>query len=87
MTYFGYWEGDSDINANAPDNYIEYVNLRFLKEMMNYTMDQRDTYFVYLNESYINSGDMFAIMRLNCLGPIIMYGTGSHSSHCALALW
>jgi hypothetical protein len=33
----------------------------------------------------IQSGDYFAVLRLDGLDPIIMYGTGSHSGHTVMA--
>lgn len=42
--------------------------------------------YIPLDENLINSGDYFAVMRLDGLDQIIMYGTGSHSGHSVMAL-
>ena len=42
--------------------------------------------YIQLDEDLINSGDYFAVMRLDGLDQIIMYGTGSHSGHSVMAL-
>jgi len=42
---------------------------------------------VIIDESDIHSGDFLVILRLDGLAPLIMYGTGAHASHCAMALW
>ena len=34
----------------------------------------------------MKSGDYFAVLRLDGLDPMIMYGTGSHSGHSVMAL-
>jgi hypothetical protein len=41
---------------------------------------------VEIDESLVKSGDYFAVMRLDGLDPMIMYGTGSHSGHSVVAL-
>lgn len=38
------------------------------------------------DEELIESGDFFSIMRLDGLDPIIMYASGSHAGHSAMAL-
>ena len=53
---------------------------------MGYNLVKRDIIEVEIDESTINSGDFFAIMRLDGLDPLIMYGTGTHSGHSVMAL-
>src|SRR4051794_37689461 len=66
--------------------YMEYENIQFLKESMGLNMEKRPVSLVSIDESLIQSGDFFAIMRLDGLDPIIMYGTGSHVGHTTMAL-
>ena len=73
-------------NSHVPQ-YMVDANLEFLSETMNYNLEKRPTNFVYLNESEIHSGDFMAVMRLDGLDPLIMYGTGSHAGHSTMALW
>ena len=60
--------------------------MAFLSETMGYNLVERETQYVEFDESYIQSGDFLAIMRLDGLDPIIMYGTGSHAGHSTMAL-
>lgn len=53
---------------------------------MSYTLEPRTTQKVEIDPSLIQSGDFLAIMRLDGLDPIIMYGTGSHVGHSTMAL-
>ena len=62
------------------------ANRHFLKWAVNYDLEPRHTEKVEIPESEIQSGDYLAVLRLDGLGPIIMYGTGSHSSHTVAAL-
>ena len=66
--------------------YMEKANLEFLKWAVGYEMETRTTQKVEIDESLIQSGDYFAVMRLDGLDPMIMYGTGSHSGHSVVAL-
>lgn len=72
--------------SNELPHYMVEGNLRFLKNTMGYEMVRRDTDFYEIDESLIESGDIFAIMRLDGLDPIIMYGSGAHIGHCSMAL-
>jgi hypothetical protein len=49
-------------------------------------MKKRATQKVEIDLSTVKSGDYFAIFRLDGLGALIMYGTGSHAGHTAMAL-
>jgi hypothetical protein len=53
---------------------------------MGITMDTRPIENVDIDPSLIQSGDLFVIMRLDGLCPIVMYGSGSHATHCTMAL-
>jgi hypothetical protein len=66
---------------------MENENVAFLSEVMNYNLIKRPVNKVEIDESQIKSGDFLAIMRLDGLDPIIMYGTGSHAGHSTMALW
>lgn len=49
-------------------------------------MERRTTEKVDIDPDLIQSGDYIAVMRLDGLDQIIMYGTGSHSGHSVMAL-
>ena len=66
--------------------YQEKANIQFLTEAMEYTMAPRTVQTIDLDPNLIQSGDYFAVMRLDGLDQIIMYGTGSHSGHSVVAL-
>ena len=65
---------------------MEKANLEFMKWSMNLEFEERPIQKVEIDESEIQSGDYFAVMRLDGLDPMIMYGTGSHSGHSVMAL-
>mmetsp|Transcript_3006 Transcript_3006/g.3921 ORF Transcript_3006/g.3921 Transcript_3006/m.3921 type:complete len:407 (+) Transcript_3006:260-1480(+) len=75
------------LNSSYVPQYMEDANLRFLRTAMNYTMEPRETTKVVIDESQINSGDFFPVIRMDGLAPMIMYGSGSWASHCTMALW
>ena len=66
--------------------YMEEANLNFMKWAVNVEFEKRDTQKVEIDESLIQSGDYIAIMRLDGLDPMIMYGTGSRSGHSVMAM-
>jgi len=66
--------------------YQEKANVEFMKWAVNYDLVERETQKVEIDESLVMSGDYFAVMRLDGLDQIIMYGTGSHSGHSVVAL-
>jgi len=66
--------------------YMEEANLEFLKTAVNIDFEERPIQKVTIDESEIGSGDYFAVMRLDGLDPMIMFGTGSHSGHSVIAL-
>lgn len=53
---------------------------------MNYTLQQRSIQEPDFDENLIQSGDFLAIMRLDGVDPIIMYGSGTHAGHSTMAL-
>lgn len=66
--------------------YMEKANKEFMKWAVNYDLVERPTRKVQIDQSQIKSGDYFAVMRLDGLDPMIMYGTGSHSGHTVMAM-
>lgn len=66
--------------------YMEKANLEFMKWGLNWELEKRDIQKVEIDESQIKSGDYFAVLRLDGLDPMIMYGTGSHSGHTVMAM-
>ena len=66
--------------------YMEKANLDFMKWALNIEYEERKIQKVEIDDSEIHSGDYFAVMRLDGLDPMIMYGTGSRSGHSVVAL-
>jgi len=72
------------VGSHVP-KYMEEANKAWLASF-GYDLVERDIKKVEIDESLINSGDYFAVTRLDGLDPMIMYGTGSHSGHSVMAL-
>jgi len=53
---------------------------------MNWTMEPYGKQVV-ADKKDIRSGDYLAIMRLDGLDPLVMFGTGGHTGHSAIAVW
>jgi hypothetical protein len=53
---------------------------------MGYELVERAIKDVEIDPDTINSGDFFAIMRLDGIDPLIMYGSGTHAGHSGMAL-
>lgn len=66
--------------------YMEMANKEFMRWGLNWDLEERHTQKVMIDESAIQSGDYLAVLRLDGLDPMIMYGTGSHSGHSVMAL-
>lgn len=73
------------IGSHVPE-YMEKANTKFLKDSMGYDMEVRNITEYDYDESLIQSGDFLAIMRLDGVDPIIMYGSGTHAGHSVMAL-
>jgi len=74
--------------GSKPTEFEVEQNVKFLDQAWGYTWQERpQDVVVDLDESLIQSGDFFAIIRFDGLDPIIGYGTGSHVGHCTMALW
>lgn len=70
--------------------YMEDANIDFLTRYTNWKPISRGEYgnkVLSIDESEIKSGDFLAIYRLDGLDPLIMFGTGSHVGHSAVACW
>jgi len=67
-------------------NFIE-LNQQFLAERMQWATQERPINHVNLTEDQIQNGDYLGIFRADGLDPMIMWGTGSHTGHTAVALW
>ena len=65
---------------------MEKANLKFIKEVLGTELQERTIQKVDIDPDTINSGDFLAIMRLDGLDPMIMYGTGSRVGHNVMAL-
>ena len=77
---------DKPIFGSHVPPYMEKTNIEFLHDVMQYPMERREVEKVEIDPSLIQSGDYIAVMRLDGLDQIIMYGTGSHSGHSVIAL-
>jgi len=73
------------IKPKVPE-YMEKANVDFLNWAVNWKLEERPTQKVTIDESQVQTGDYFAVMRLDGLDPLIMYGTGSHSGHSVVAM-
>jgi hypothetical protein len=74
------------IGSHVPA-YMEKANIEFIKENLNIEIPLRKVNKrLEIDESLINSGDFFAVDRLDGLDEIIMAGTGSMSGHSVMAL-
>ncbi|CDW80089.1 UNKNOWN [Stylonychia lemnae] len=71
--------------SHVPE-YMEKANLKFLNDTIGYDMQLRSNQTYDYDESLIQSGDFLAIMRLDGVDPIIMYGSGTHAGHSTMAL-
>ena len=71
--------------AHVPE-YMEKANKEFMKWGLGWELEERPTRKVHIDESLVQSGDYFAVLRLDGLDPMIMYGTGSHSGHSVMAM-
>lgn len=80
-----FFDTSADTSLEVPQ-YMVDANLRFLSETIGYNMEPRPTNFVDIDESLVQSGDFFGVVRLDGTSPMIMYGTGGRFSHCTEAL-
>ena len=76
----------ADTSMHIPD-YMVQANMDFLSEAMDYDLEARETNWVDIDENLVQSGDFFGAMRLDGLGPMIMYGTGGRLTHSTMAMW
>ncbi len=60
-------------------------NLAFMKDKMNYTMDPRPDKYVDVS-SQVQSGDLFGVIRLDGLDPLLAYLMGSQTGHTVIAM-
>jgi len=62
-------------------------NVDFLERYAGITMNERtDSGDLMLDESEIQSGDFFGVIRLDGLDPILAWAMGSHTGHTVVAL-
>jgi hypothetical protein len=62
-------------------------NVDFISQKMQWQMQKRSSGRVDISKDDVKSGDYLAILRLDGLDPLIMWGTGGHTGHTAIALW
>ena len=68
-------------NPNIADD-----NAVFIGQKMQWQMEKRGAGVVDLDESDLRAGDYLAILRLDGIDPLIMWGTGGHTGHTAVLL-
>ena len=73
-------------DTKVPD-YLAEANKELIRWTQNWDMQERTSQDFHLSEDLIHSGDFIAILRLDGLDPMVMYGTGSRVGHTAIALW
>jgi hypothetical protein len=74
------------VGSHIPE-YQEKANVEFLRNAMRWDLQEREIKEYEYDESNFESGDVLAIMRLDGVDPLIMYGTGTTIGHCTMALW
>jgi len=63
------------------------ANLQFLSEYCSVNMENRTTTVVSVDESLIGSGDLFGVIRLDGLDPMLAWAMGgSHTGHTTVAM-
>jgi hypothetical protein len=71
--------------------YMEKANADFLERFVNYKLttrrEQYQKIILNVDEKEIKTGDFLFIFRMDGLDPMIMFGTGSHAGHSAVACW
>jgi len=65
---------------------MEEANIEFSKWALGIEYEERVIQKVEIPFDHVQSGDYFAVMRLDGLDPMIMFGTGSRSGHSVVAL-
>lgn len=70
----------------SPSTSASNANLEFLSKYRNLTMAPRNSGVVTLNESQIQDGDFFGVMRLDGLDPMLAWGMGSTTGHTLIAI-
>jgi len=67
--------------------YQEILNPKLIEHATKYQWKRRENDSpIQIDEALIQSGDYFAITRMDGLDQIIQIGTGSHSGHSVVAL-
>eukprot|EP00455_Lapot_gusevi_P041013 TRINITY_DN470_c0_g1_i9.p1 TRINITY_DN470_c0_g1~~TRINITY_DN470_c0_g1_i9.p1 ORF type:complete len:554 (-),score=229.23 TRINITY_DN470_c0_g1_i9:215-1876(-) len=64
----------------------EQQNVNFLTRTVGFTVTPRTTKVVPLDESLVQSGDMFGIIRMDGLDPMLAWAMGAHTGHVTIAL-
>jgi hypothetical protein len=62
------------------------LNAKFLQDYVNITMLPRAVDLIDMDWSYVQSGDLMVISRLDGLGTMEQWGTGASSSHIVMAV-
>jgi len=75
------------ISLFKPSPNMAADNVQFIGKKMQWLMQNRSSGYVSIDKSKVKSGDYLAILRLDGLDPLIMWGTGGHTGHTAVALW
>jgi len=67
--------------------YMADANVKFLKNNMDWALQEREVLNYPYDESNFKTGDVLAIFRLDGVDQLIMYGTGSTIGHCTMTIW
>ena len=69
--------------------YMETANINFVTELAGFNLKLRttDKKVLEIDPKNIRSGDFVAIRRWDGVDPLIMWGTGTHIGHTAVAMW
>eukprot|EP00743_Colponemidia_sp_Colp-15_P001755 GILK01001916.1.p1 GENE.GILK01001916.1~~GILK01001916.1.p1 ORF type:complete len:580 (+),score=78.82 GILK01001916.1:43-1740(+) len=78
--------GKFPIFGSRVPKYMEHANKNFLHEAIGWDLVERPSPVVKLQESDVHPGDFVAILRLDGIDPIIMWGSGSHIGHTAVVM-
>jgi hypothetical protein len=76
----------SDATQGVP-KFVAQKNMDFLKKYRGIDMQPRTTTDNVLNETQIQSGDFFGIIRLDGLDPMLAWAMGAATGHTTVALW
>mmetsp|Transcript_16542 Transcript_16542/g.23228 ORF Transcript_16542/g.23228 Transcript_16542/m.23228 type:complete len:581 (-) Transcript_16542:228-1970(-) len=75
----------SELTKGVPDE-VAKANIDFLEKYTHFTMNERKTQTVTINETEVHSGDFFGVIRLDGLDPMLAWAMGAVTGHTTTAL-